>query len=246
MQCAHLDAAPGPIGVAQIANEAGLRATPVTRPSITLAPGERAELLGDFSGAASGQETICHASTPVGGMGMGMGMGIVGMGTGARSSSSSEVAAMKIRVSLPRRLHAIDAPPAGLTAAPVVVVAGAGATVRSFTLDGDMMGSRFTINGRSFDINRIPAGTVEVWRFVNATGMAHPMHVHGVRMSMLARGGRVPAAYERGTRDTFVVDAMQFKYCEVCCVPESPIRAVAPRPHRSAEASRAHRQAFSG
>jgi FtsP/CotA-like multicopper oxidase with cupredoxin domain len=76
-----------------------------------------------------------------------------------------------------------------------------------------MMGSPFTINGRTFDIARtdlaVPAGVVEIWRFVNVTGMAHPMHVHGVRMSLLSRDGSAPAAYEQGLRDTFVVDAMQ-------------------------------------
>jgi blue copper oxidase len=75
------------------------------------------------------------------------------------------------------------------------------------------MGSPFTINGRTFDIARtdlaVPAGVVEIWRFVNVTGMAHPMHVHGVRMSLLSRDGSAPAAYEQGLRDTFVVDAMQ-------------------------------------
>ena len=39
--------------------------------------------------------------------------------------------------------------------------------------------------------------------------MAHPMHVHGVRMSMLSRDGAAPPAYERGLRDTFVVEPMQ-------------------------------------
>ena len=76
-----------------------------------------------------------------------------------------------------------------------------------------MMGSPFAINGRRFDIQRVdfaaPAGTVETWRFVNATGMAHPMHVHGVRMTLLSRDGAAPAPHEQGLRDTFLVDAMQ-------------------------------------
>lgn len=68
-------------------------------------------------------------------------------------------------------------------------------------------------DGRSFDIGRIdfsvPANSVEVWTFTNATNMAHPMHVHGVKMSMLTRAGVAPAAYEQGLRDTFIVEAMQ-------------------------------------
>jgi len=75
------------------------------------------------------------------------------------------------------------------------------------------MGSLFTINGRSFDIERIdltvPANAVELWSFVNATNMAHPMHVHGVRMSLLSRNDKPPAAFEQGLRDTFVVESMQ-------------------------------------
>ena len=41
------------------------------------------------------------------------------------------------------------------------------------------------------------------------TGMAHPMHVHGVRMSLLSRDAAAPAVYERGLRDTFIVESMQ-------------------------------------
>jgi len=76
-----------------------------------------------------------------------------------------------------------------------------------------MMSSLFTINGRVFDMGRVdlavPANTVEIWKFNNATGMAHPIHVHGVRMSLLARDGALPPAFERGLRDTFVVQPME-------------------------------------
>lgn len=136
-------------------------------------------------------------------MGMGMGMG---------AGSDTEVSAVTMRVDLPRQPGAMSSPPTRLSPAPAVSV-GTGATARTFTLGGGMMGSPFTINGRRFDIDRIdlavPAGAVEIWRFVNATGMAHPMHVHGVQMSLIARDGSVPAPHEQGLRDTFIVDAMQ-------------------------------------
>lgn len=72
------------------------------------------------------------------------------MGMGG-ASTTLEVIAMTIRVSLPKQPNAIATPPVGLVAAPSVV-ASAGATVRSFNLDGGMMGSPFTINARKFDI----------------------------------------------------------------------------------------------
>ncbi len=191
------DAAP----MLQIANEGGMLAAPLPSSALTLAPGERAEVLVNFGNANAGQVTRLLAGTAGGGMGVGMGAG-----------SDAEVTALTMRVDLPRQPGAMASPPTRLSPAPAVSV-GTGATVRTFTLDGGMMGSPFTINGRRFDIGRIdlavPAGAVEAWRFVNATGMAHPMHVHGVRMSLLSRDGVAPASHERGLRDTFVVDAMQ-------------------------------------
>jgi len=189
----------------QVANEAGLLAAPVARQSITLAPGERAEALVDFSRLVDDQDVSLLAATVSGGMGMG------GMGMGG-SAGSPEVVAMRFRASLPRQPGAILQPPDTQASVPAVAVS-AGATVRSFRLGGGMMSSQFTINGRAFDMGRIdlavPVNAVEVWQFTNATGMAHPMHVHGVRMSLLARDGVLPPAYEGGLRDTFIVGSMQ-------------------------------------
>jgi FtsP/CotA-like multicopper oxidase with cupredoxin domain len=191
----------------QIANEGGLLAAPVPRGTLTLAPGERAEVLVDFGNAAAGQVTRLLASAVNAGMGM-MGMSMMGMGAG----SANEVTALTVRVDLPRQPGAISSAPARLPSAPALSV-GPGATLRTFTLGGGMMGSPFSINGRLFDAGRVdlavPAGAVEIWRFVNHTGMAHPMHVHGVWMALLSRDGNAPAAHERGLRDTFVVEAMQ-------------------------------------
>lgn len=184
----------------QIANEAGLLAVPVSRPSLTLAPGERAEALVDFSNVANGVDVPLRASTVAGGMGMG------------GEAGSSEITAMTMRVALPRQAGAIVSPPGSVVAEPSFSVP-AGATARTFILEGGMMGSAFTINGRAFDMQRIDfnvqANKVELWHFSNATSMAHPMHVHGVRMRLLTRDGAAPPAYELGLRDTFVVDPMQ-------------------------------------
>lgn len=144
----------------QVANESGLLAAPVTRQSITLAPGERAEALVDFSNLASGQDVSLLVATAASGMGMG------------GATGASEFTAMKCRVSLSRQPGAILQPPSALANAPAIA-AGAGATVRTFNLGGGMMSSLFTINGRVFDIGRIdlavPANTVEIWKFSNAT-----------------------------------------------------------------------------
>ncbi len=184
----------------QVANESGFLAAPVARQSVTLAPGERAEVLIDFSNVAIGQDVSLLATTRSGGMEM-------GSGTGA-----AEVSAVRCRVSVPRQPGAIVQPPNALNS-PAAISALAGAVVRTFKLGGGMMSGLLTINSRVFDLGRIdlvvPANTVELWRFTNDTGMAHPVHVHGVRMSLLARDGAPPPAYELGLRDTFVVQSME-------------------------------------
>lgn len=186
----------------QIANEGGLLAAPLPRSSITLWPGERAELLVDLSGFAIGQEIPLRVRGVADGMGMAMG----------HFGGTSEVTAMTLRMARGRQPGAIAAPPMSLPA-PSAIAVPAGASSRSFTLGGGMMGGAFTIDGRSFEMGRIdftaPRNTVEVWRFVNMTMMAHPMHVHGAAMSLLSRDGRSPAPQEAGQRDTFVVEPMQ-------------------------------------
>ena len=190
----------------QVANEGGLLAAPVARAAIALAPGERAELLVDLRSVAIGEEVRLFAGTAVGSPGFGMGMGM------GAATATPEVTAMKLRVAFPRQGNATAVPPASLPAAPSVAPS-AGATSRTFNLDGGMMGIAFTINAKRFDLNRIdfavPANTVEVWWFVNMTPMAHPIHVHGVHLSLLSRDGAAPALYKRGLRDTFSIDAMQ-------------------------------------
>ena len=60
----------------------------------------------------------------------------------------------------------------------------------------------FTINGRSFDMNRIDAtarvGAVELWEVVNPTQMDHPFHLHGTQFQVVERvrsGVATPAPY---------------------------------------------------
>jgi bilirubin oxidase len=67
---------------------------------------------------------------------------------------------------------------------------------------GGVTTGAFTINGRSFDMNRIDAtsqvGAVELWEVVNPTGMDHPFHVHGTQFQVVERlrgAVRTPAPY---------------------------------------------------
>jgi FtsP/CotA-like multicopper oxidase with cupredoxin domain len=67
------------------------------------------------------------------------------------------------------------------------------------------------INGRSFGMervdHRIALGDVEVWRFVNDSGMPHPVHMHAGSFRVLSRsGGRGQVfPWEEGLKDSVML-----------------------------------------
>jgi blue copper oxidase len=65
------------------------------------------------------------------------------------------------------------------------------------------------INGRTHDMARIDVetelGTMEVWKIISR-GMAHPFHVHGASLRILALGGAPPAAHLAGWKDVVLVE----------------------------------------
>ena len=96
---------------------------------------------------------------------------------------------------------------------------------RDFVLDKreDTCGGEiWTINGLSFhDITEKPMlGTTEIWRFINDTGIAHPMHMHLVQFQILDRqpymwmgqtpigigNATPPVPEEAGWKDTVAVN----------------------------------------
>ncbi|MDK9695268.1 MAG: multicopper oxidase domain-containing protein [Siculibacillus sp.] len=66
-----------------------------------------------------------------------------------------------------------------------------------------------TINGRSFAMERIDEkvdlGASEIWEIVSPD-MAHPFHVHGVHFAVLSEDGGTPKAWNRGPKDTVLVE----------------------------------------
>ena len=78
------------------------------------------------------------------------------------------------------------------------------------TMTVAILGSKdlMTINGKSMDINRIDevvkAGTVEVWKIVNASMMAHPFHIHNVQFKVLNKMHGIKG-HELGYKDVVLV-----------------------------------------
>jgi blue copper oxidase len=167
-----------------VATDGGFLPAPIAIDTLRLSPGERAEILVDFSGGGA----PVLLSDP------GQSYGVLQFATDA---------------SLPTRIRRL---PEGLDGAPEDL-SGQEVKTRQISLDmgmGGMMmgGGGFAINGRPFDMHRIDfqvaLGTVERWH-IRSVMVAHPFHVHGVRFRVVSENGAPPRPENTGWKDTVLV-----------------------------------------
>jgi spore coat protein A len=190
--------------LAVIGTEGGLLPAPVTVSTITLAPGERADVVVDFAAYSPGTEIVLTNSAPApfpGTAGEGVIPNIMKFVVGSQPGHT---------LALPASLRPLDV----LDEADAVVS-------RQFLLRkvaDPCTGSAWLINGlRWEDVTERPQlGTTEIWAFINRSGVTHPMHMHLVMFQVLDRqafelqgdvvvpvGPRVPPPPEEaGWKDT--------------------------------------------
>ncbi|MBB4909310.1 multicopper oxidase family protein [Actinophytocola algeriensis] len=165
----------------QIGSDGGLLAAPVTHQSIELAPGERFDVVVDFSRVLVGTEV-----TMVNGLGSGGTANVLRFHVVRTARDDSRV---------PDRLSEIEP----LTPNP-------GAPTRTFRFTRGPVGDHrgWTINGTSFapgsSLADSKLGEVETWRLI--TDVHHPVHVHLDPFQVLRRDGRAPGKLDGGWKDT--------------------------------------------
>ena len=188
-----------------IATDGGLLDTAVQRPYVTIAPGERVEVLADFGGKGVGDRVRLESRSfsPGGGMG--------GGGTALPNGASFTVATFEVVEASPTPTPTPSVSPVaympflaqGPTAGSSVEATRVEAT-RTFYLY--MQRGRWTINGRVFEMTAVAPdevvqlGAREVWEFANMPpggmggpggggmmGMPHPMHIHGLQFRVVSR-----------------------------------------------------------
>ncbi len=180
-----------------IGSDGGLLATPRSVASLMLGPGERADVMVNFSALSIGQEVhlVSHKFTEFGQQG--------------RQYFSI------LKFVVEREATSVNTLPATLSNLPVLSAATAIRTRRfdiSLLVEGTGPMGSHSINGKVFEMERVDetveAGTTEIWEFDNAKGdEIHPMHIHGVQFQVLDRtGGRGQlTAAEYGWKDTILV-----------------------------------------
>ena len=199
----------------QIGSDGGLLRSGVAKSTLTIAPGERADVIVDFGSQTPGQQIVLWNTAPA------------PYPSGDPENAVTNV--MKFVVTgnsgPPSRslvnLRSID-PLDPKTAA----------QTRDFLLDradDPCGGGVWRINELGFDdiTERPRLGTTEIWRFINRSGEAHPMHLHLVEFQVLDRQHFVisgddvvltgtptrPALEESGWKDT--VSALPFQVTRI-------------------------------
>ncbi len=206
----------------QIATDGGFLEAPLRTDRVTLAPGERAELLVDFSDGAE----VVLKSYPEAGFLETIGSYFGGIGTGnLQLLKIVPQPASRASHGLPERLRSIPRinPEQAAKTRPMVLAGpvqggraaqgpqggaqgpqgGQGGRARRRGLPG------IPINGKTMDMARIDEvvrlGDIEIWEVRNRGGQPHPFHVHLVQFQILDRNGRPPPAAELGWKDTVLV-----------------------------------------
>jgi FtsP/CotA-like multicopper oxidase with cupredoxin domain len=182
-----------------IGSDGGLLKSPEQASSILLGPGERLDVLIDFSGLPVGKEIFLVSSKF----------------SKYNKQGRQSFRIMKFKVD--RTETSAFSLPLNLSAFKIINPSQAIKT-RHFDIAatvGEMRSGgmgRHAINGRTFEMDRVDetvqAGTTEVWEFNNLAGdEIHPMHIHGVQFQVMERtAGRneiIPS--EKGWKDTVLV-----------------------------------------
>ena len=165
----------------QIATEQALLAAPVTLSSLTLSPGERAEIVVDLSGQQGNQVNLQDLNT---------GMQLFQMNVNQAAAFTTVTPA-----TLTTTLAPLTRPQA-VRSRPFILSMGQG---------------NVYINDKQMDINRIDEAMtlnqIEILDIQNTSDMDHNFHIHGASFQLLTRNGGLPLAHETGLKDTVYLPA---------------------------------------
>jgi len=201
----------------QIASDGGLLSTPFSTTRVMLAPGERAELLIDFSGM-NGQTVDLNsfASELPNGMYGAATPGMMSMlslnGYNPNPLNGTDFKLLQFNIGTQTASPVTSIPTSLVTVTPIPEVNAV--KTRSFVMQPAQMGpnqlnGNFLINGASMDMSVINEtvylNDTEIWEIRNQSGISHPFHIHDVQFYILDRNGVAPPINEQGRKDVVFV-----------------------------------------
>lgn len=175
---------------AQIGTDGGLLQRPIMKESLIIAPGDRVDLLVDFSGVPVGSKVVM--------------LNQYGLDINVERVSSImrfHVVKKGPKKDMPEELLPWEELPQPDPSEEKVF------NLARQTVDGEL---KWTVNGQQYRTDNAAmaageAGSVQRWRFVNPTTHDHPIHIQGAQGQVIAFNGdpQDPSTY--GWKDTFLV-----------------------------------------
>jgi FtsP/CotA-like multicopper oxidase with cupredoxin domain len=170
----------------QIASDAGFLESPVELDVLKLSPGERAEIIIDFSNYSVGDAVTLESP-------------------GLKIMDFSVMKEAEDTTTIPEKLATINK-----------IAESAAVKTRTFILSGqgalaNINGLQMNLQtGMDTTHEFVNFGDTEIWEISEAnTGMLHPFHVHGVHFQVLDRNGQKPPANEQGWKDTILINQFE-------------------------------------
>ncbi len=205
----------------QIGSDGGLLSKPLELTRLQLSPGERGEILIDFSSAEG--ETIylmSYASEFPNGIYGATNPGMMTMqtlnGYNPNPINGTDYNIMQFKV-VSETVNSVKTIPENLVTVTPLLESDSDIT-RDVTLNPAQMGANvlngdFLINNASFAMDvinyTIPLNSTEIWSITNQTPIAHPFHIHDVQFYILDRDGVTPPLNEQGRKDVVFVKAQE-------------------------------------
>jgi FtsP/CotA-like multicopper oxidase with cupredoxin domain len=183
-----------------IGTDGSLLTKPVERKYVMLAPGERIDVWADFSKLKVGTELALNSlafsgAENVGGSRMGR---MMGAGNAPELGTAMTLFNVKIERAEPETLKL----PTKLAVLTLLRPEDAVNTSQPRPVELSLQGMKWVINGQPFEMNTATAqetvklNSIEQWEIINklnpgammdSKGMAHPIHIHGVKFQVIGR-----------------------------------------------------------
>lgn len=170
-----------------IATDGNLLDSPTTLTRFVHAPGERFDIVVDFSAFPIGTQIVLQND--------------VAQTSGRGPSGTLATPIQLMRFDVDRDATDPSQVPATLRPLPPIPTP---TVTRNWNFQN--AGGAWTVNGNLFNLNRVDAtvrrGTVEQWNLNSFGNWSHPIHIHLDQFRVLARGNAALQAVERGRKDT--------------------------------------------
>jgi len=190
----------------QITSDDGLLNAPVAMTKLLLSPGERAEIVVNFTGQQGNTYYLKQFGTQVPAGYPGGAAGMMGGTLGPLDNIDFNL--LQCNVIAPT-VNAVNTLPSSLTTNTVLSEVGSSSRTMAITGSPAMSMTNFLINGVTYNpaVNNFTTqqDNVEVWNITNSSMMPHPFHIHGNHFYVLKVNGATPAANMLGRKDVITV-----------------------------------------